>query len=524
MDEAAPAPASNVPEYSVSEISGAVKRVLEGSFSRVRVRGEVTEFKRYPSGHLYFSLKDEGGKLSGVVWKNSVSRLGLKPENGLEVIATGRISSYGERSSYQLIVERMEYAGEGALLARIERLRLALAAEGLFDAARKRPLPHLPTLIGIVTSGQGAVLHDIRTTIARRFPRSLLLWPVPVQGEGAAERIAKAIQGFHRRTGPGSGVPRPDVLIVARGGGSLEDLMAFSDELVLRAVAECPIPVISAVGHETDTTLIDFVSDRRAPTPTAAAEMVIPARADLVADLAHRSARLESGIAHLTRGLRLRHDRAAALLPDLPALLGHMRQRLDDRLHRLELALPNLLRARRAALGAGGGLPDLPGQLAARRRDIRELGHRLTLGLPALVTARRAALVAAERHMPSPHGLIEIHRGRVAVLANGLQAGSRQALRDTLAALRRRPLGVAPLSAMLRERRAKLEGLSARLDSISPMAVLARGYVLVRDAGGHAVTEAASLRPGERLGLTFADGERQVRVERMAGSQGALDL
>ena len=568
MDEpaAAPAAVSNVPEYSVSEISGAVKRVLEGSFSRVRVRGEITEFKRYPSGHLYFSLKDEGGKISGVVWRNGVARLGLQPENGLEVIATGRISSYGERSSYQLIVERMEYAGEGALLARIERLRLKLAAEGLFDAAAKQPLPFLPRLIGLVTSPQGAVLHDIRTTILRRFPRALLLWPVPVQGEGAAARIAAAITGFDRRTGPGTGIPRPDLLIVARGGGSLEDLMAFSDEAVLRAVAACRIPVISAVGHETDTTLIDFVSDRRAPTPTAAAEIAVPARVELVADLAHRAARLESGLARLAQGLRLRFDRASGLLPDLPTLLGHTRQRLDDRLHRLELALPNLLGARRAALASRGLLPDLPGQLAARRRTVQELGHRLQralphllgirraallahrslpdlrgqlagrqrsvqqlghrlqLGLPALVAARRTALVAAERHMPSPHGLIGTRRGQVAVTAGGLQAGLRQALRDSGAALGARPLGVAPLSALLRERRAVLDGLTARLESVSPNAVLARGYVLVRDQAGHAVTQAASLRPGARLGLVFADGERHVRVERDASSQGALDI
>ncbi len=578
MNEPASAspPGSNVPEYSVSEISGAVKRVLEGSFSRVRVRGEITEFKRYPSGHLYFSLKDEGGKISGVVWRGGVARLGLQPENGLEVIATGRISSYGERSSYQLVVERMEYAGEGALLARIERLRLKLAAEGLFDPDAKRPLPFLPRLIGLVTSSQGAVLHDIRTTVARRFPRSLLLWPVPVQGEGAAARIAAAISGFDRRTGPGTGIPRPDLLIVARGGGSLEDLLAFSDEAVLRAVAACRIPVISAVGHETDTTLIDFVSDRRAPTPTAAAEIAVPARVELVADLAHRAARLEAGLGRLSQGLRLRYDRAAGLLPDLPSLLGHMRQRLDDRLHRFALAGPGQLAARRAALRAldhrlrqalpallalrrtalvttERHMPDphrlveqrrgrtvlaagelrraLPALLAARRaalataerqvpdprRLIEQRRSRVALSdtalhraLPALVARRRTALVAAERHMPQPQRAIEGRRGRLAVSAGGLQAGLRQALRDA--------------AASLREQAATLAGLGARLDSASPEAVLKRGYVLVRDAAGHPVTEGAGLRPGARLGLLFADGERQVRVERDGTTQGALDV
>ena len=234
-------PASNIPEFTVSEISGAVKRTLEGAFGRVRVRGEITEMKRYPSGHIYLSLKDEGGKIAGVVWKSAVSRLGLVPENGVEVIAQGKISAYGDRSTYQLIIERMDYAGAGALLARIEALRLRLAAEGLFDIARKRGFPLLPTVIGVITSERGAVIQDIRTTIERRFPRHILLWPVPVQGEGAAAKIAEAIRGFDALPLAGA-IPRPDVLIVARGGGSLEDLMAFSDEIVLRAVAACTIP------------------------------------------------------------------------------------------------------------------------------------------------------------------------------------------------------------------------------------------------------------------------------------------
>ncbi|HET9020143.1 MAG TPA: exodeoxyribonuclease VII large subunit, partial [Acetobacteraceae bacterium] len=282
---------SNIPEYTVSEISGAVKRTLEGTFGRVRVRGEITELKRYSSGHIYFGLKDEGAKIKSVVWKFSVPRLGLVPEDGVEVIATGKISSYGERSEYQLIIERLEYAGAGALLARVEMLRQKLAAEGLFDAARKRSWPLLPEVVGVVTSPQGAVIQDIRTTILRRFPRRILLWPVPVQGEGAAARIAAAIAGFSALP-PDGPIPRPDVLIVARGGGSLEDLMAFNDEAVVRAAAACTIPLISAVGHETDTTLIDHAADRRAATPTAAAELAVPARAELLADLQQKTARL----------------------------------------------------------------------------------------------------------------------------------------------------------------------------------------------------------------------------------------
>jgi exodeoxyribonuclease VII large subunit len=458
-----PAPSvSNVPEYTVSEISSAVKRTLEGTFARVRVRGEVTELKRYPSGHIYFSLKDEGAKLAAVIWKSAVPRLGMQPENGVEVIATGRISSYAERSSYQLIVERMEYAGAGALLARIEALRLRLAAEGLFDAARKRALPVLPSVIGVVSSERGAVIQDIRTTIARRFPRPILLWPVPVQGEGAAERIAAAIAGFDALA-PGGPVPRPDVLIVARGGGSLEDLMAFNEEIVVRAAAACRIPLISAVGHETDTTLIDFAADRRAPTPTAAAELAVPARADLLADLAHKGARLIGALNRLTQEQHLRLSRAERGLPDLPALLGTARQRLDDRAERLRLALPNLVRGWAARL----------------------------------------------------------------VLAGSTLAG---ALRHTLAARRDRAVRVlaraspAPLAARLREARARLDGVAGRLEAVSPLAVLQRGYALVTDPKGHPLTTASSVRPGARLRLRFADGEVGATADAGPARQGQLPL
>ena len=503
MDDIPPAPKpSNLPEFSVSEISGAIKRTLEGEFGRVRVRGEITEMKRYPSGHIYFSLKDEGAKLSGIVWKNAVVRLGLVPENGVEVIATGRISSYGERSSYQMIVERMEYAGAGALLARIEMLRVRLAAEGLFDESRKVALPVLPRLIGVVTSERGAVIQDIKTTIARRFPRHILVWPVAVQGEGAAAQIAAAIAGFDALTGN----MRPDVLIVARGGGSLEDLMAFNDEAVLRAAAACRIPLISAVGHETDTTLIDFVSDRRAPTPTAAAEMAIPARADLLADLAQKAARLAGALASATRERRLRLVRAERGLPDLPSLLGSARQRLDDRADRLGLALPNLLERRRAALsGLGGRLPDLPAMLAAARERVRDRGGRLVQALPAVVAARAHALGLADQRLLS--GL------RQAVGAVHRRSGP--VLGRLTAALPR---------AALREARATLNGTSARLESVSPLAVLARGYALVTDGAGLPITQAGTVRPGARMRLRFADGEVKATADggRPGERQGSL--
>jgi exodeoxyribonuclease VII large subunit len=464
MDDPRLDPVSNVPEFTVSEISGAVKRTLEGNFGRIRVRGEVTELKRYPSGHIYFSLKDEGAKLSGIIWKSAVPRLGMKPENGVEVIATGRVSSYPERSSYQLIVERMEYAGAGALLARIEALRVRLGAEGLFDVARKLALPGLPAVIGVITSERGAVIQDIRTTILRRFPRPILLWPVPVQGEGAAERIAAAIAGFDALPAGGT-IPRPDVLIVARGGGSLEDLMAFNEEIVVRAVAACRIPLISAVGHETDTTLIDFVSDRRAPTPTAAAELAIPARADLLADLAHKAARLIGALNRLAQERRLRLSRAERGLPDLPALVGTARQRLDDRAERLRLSLPNL---------------------------VRHAASRLTLAGSTLEGALRHALVARR------------HRAE-RVLAR---------------------VSPAPLQARLREARARLEGAAGRLESVSPLAVLQRGYALVTDPGGHPLTTVGAVRPGARLRLRFADGEVGATADGggKAERQGRLSL
>jgi len=504
MDEQ---PLSNVPEFTVSEISGAVKRTLESQFGRIRVRGEITELKRYPSGHIYFSLKDEGGKIAGVVWKFSVPRLGLVPENGVEVIAQGKISAYGERSSYQLIVDRMEYAGAGALLARIEALKQRLGEEGLFAAERKRALPLLPQVIGVVTSPQGAVIQDIKTTLARRFPRHLVLWPVPVQGEGAAQRIADAINGFSALK-PGGPVPRPDVLIVARGGGSLEDLMAFNDEAVVRAAAACSIPLISAVGHETDTTLIDFASDRRAPTPTAAAELAVPSRVEMAADLQQKGARLAGSLNRALQESRLRLQRAERGLPDLPGLLGNARQRLDDRGQRMALALPNLVAARAAALHrAATLLPDLPGLIARSRQTLADRAGRLRLALPGLLAQRQAALLLG---------------------GEKLRAAIRHAVAARAAsAARTLPrLTDAPLRARLRESRARLAGASSGLEALSYTRVLERGFALVSDAEGHPLTSAKAIAPGTRLRLRLADGEVKATADggRPASRQGSLAL
>lgn len=467
---------SNVPEYTVSEISGAVKRTLEGAFGRIRVRGEITELKRYPSGHIYLCLKDEGAKLSAVVWKSAVPRLGMQPEEGVEVVATGRLSAYPERSSYQFVIDRLEYAGIGALLARIEILRQRLAAEGLFDLSRKAPLPRLPEIVGVVTSESGAVIQDIRTTIARRFPRALLLWPVPVQGEGAAQRIAAAIRGFCSLPALASSgtLRRPDVLIVARGGGSLEDLMAFNEEVVIRAAAACAIPLISAVGHETDVTLIDFAATHRAPTPTAAAELAVPARVDLQAGLAHEAARLLAALNHLKQERRLRLSRAEAGLIDLPSLIGHARQRLDDRCERLSRALPNLLERRRSELNRCGVLPPAREVIANRRATV------------ALLDVR---LASALRHAFGD--------------CRGMAARILARLND------------APLRAALREAKARLHGLDARLESVSHEAVLKRGYAMVFDRGGHPFTSAAAISPGTKLSIRFSDG----RVDAVASGR-----
>jgi exodeoxyribonuclease VII large subunit len=398
-----------------------------------------------------------------------VARLGLKPENGVEVIATGRLTNYADRSQYQLVVDRLEYAGVGALLARIDRLRQLLQAEGLFAADRKRVLPQLPRLIGVVTSPTGAVIQDIQTTIARRFPRDILLWPVPVQGEGAAARIAAAIAGFDRLTGD----LRPDVLIVARGGGSLEDLMAFNDEAVVRAVAACVIPIVSAVGHETDTTLIDHVSDRRAPTPTAAAELVVPVRIELLAAVGQRGARLDGGLGRLMADARLQLGRAERGLPDPGAVIGSARQRLDDRTERLSLALPSL------------------------------------------VATRRAELVGVERRLPVAADIIAIRRAALAQSSDRLPRSLMSAVgrirSDATMVLAR--LNASPLMALLRHGRSDLRGSMIHLEAVSPLSVLARGYALVTDRSGQPLTRAAEIAPGAALRLRFADGEVAVSAD-----------
>ncbi len=331
-------PGDNAQAMSVSELSSALKRTVEDRFGHVRVRGEISGFKRAASGHIYFSLKDENARLDAVMWKGSAARLPFAPEDGLEVIATGKLTTYAGRSNYQIVVETLEVAGEGAMMLLFEKLKARLAAEGLFDLARKKAMPSLPRVIGVVTSPTGAVIRDILHRLADRFPSHVIVWPVLVQGEGAAVQIAKAVNGFSAMPANGP-TPRPDLVIVARGGGSIEDLWAFNEEAVVRAVADCTIPIISAVGHETDTTLCDFAADLRAPTPTAAAEIAVPVRSELLERLGQITLRMSGAVRrHVDRAAE-RLEGQRRLMPKLGDLAAPHQQRTDELAERLRQSL-----------------------------------------------------------------------------------------------------------------------------------------------------------------------------------------
>jgi len=469
-----PQPGHNAGELTVSELSQAIKRTLEGRFDRVRVKGEISGFKRAASGHLYLMLKDENAALKSVCWKGNAARLGIIPEDGMEVIATGRITTYGDRSEYQLVIERLELAGVGALLKMIEERKKKLAAEGLFDPERKRRLPTLPTVIGIVTSPTGAVIRDILHRLADRFPRHVLLWPVLVQGEGAAAQVAAAIRGFNALE-PGGAIPRPDLLIVARGGGSIEDLMAFNEEIVVRAAAESGIPLISAVGHETDTTLIDFASDRRAPTPTAAAEMAVPVRAELVAMLGEIGHRLASTMNRRLGEARLAVEGLARGIPEPMRLIQEKSQSLDGWLERW----------------ANARLPYFH-----RRAD-------------------RLAQLRAE--LKTPHQQLAEARNAVELCGNRLAHAFHLNLERQHRGFERVSAGLAPrlLGDLVQRKQTALGHLGQLLDSYSYEKVLERGFALVRDADGKPVLSAASVNGGDALTLQFRDGA----VEAVAGGK-----
>ena len=378
-----PAEGLNAPEFSVSEISGAVKRTIEGEFSHIRVRGEVGRVSRPRSGHVYLDLKDDRNVLAGVIWKGVAARLATQPEEGLEVVATGRLTTFGGQSKYQMVIEDIAPAGMGALMAMLEKRKKALEAEGLFAPDRKKPLPYLPEVIGVVTSPSGAVIRDILHRLRDRFPRKVLIWPVAVQGAKCAPEVARAIEGFNRLT-PGGALPRPDLLIVARGGGSIEDLWGFNEEIVARAAAASDIPLISAVGHETDTTLIDFVSDRRAPTPTAAAELAVPVRLELLAGLDSYAARLSRAESQLVALRRQRLSDLSRALPKPATLLEGPRQRLDNWGDRLAPSLRLAAGRKRVLLSEAAAAlrPSMLARLGAdARRRLTDRAERLSPGL-----------------------------------------------------------------------------------------------------------------------------------------------
>jgi exodeoxyribonuclease VII large subunit len=463
----AEAASGNAPAYSVSELAFALKRTLEDAYGFVRLRGEISKVTRHSSGHVYLTIKDDKACLDAVVWKASVRGLKQQPEQGLEVIATGRITTYPARSSYQMVIEALEPAGVGALLAQLERLKARLRAEGLFDPARKRALPTHPEVIGVVTSPTGAVIRDILHRIADRWPAHVVVWPVMVQGEGAAGQVAAAIAGFNALP-PDGPVRRPDLLIVARGGGSVEDLWPFNDEALARAAAASRIPLISAVGHETDTTLIDFVSDRRAPTPTAAAEMATPVLAELralVLDYARRTYRCTH---HQLETRRTRLSSAARGLGRPTDLLDLASQRHDLAAGRLGAALER--------------------NAAAHERDLTRVGARLGPALlqrPAQVRAERLAALACrlERAARRAPEAIAAH-ARLPALGKRLQVAAERRL------------------GRLAERLGHVEQLRLSLDPDGP---LQRGFARVHRADGALARSSRDLSPGDALLLVFAD-------------------
>ena len=490
-------PTGNAPEFTVSELSGAVKRMIEGEFAHVRVRGEISRVSRPGSGHLYFDLKDDRSVIAAVSWKGQAAKMSVRPEEGMEVIATGRLTTFPGQSKYQLIVEDIVPAGAGALMMMLEKLKARLAAEGLFAAERKKTIPWLPEVIGVVTSPSGAVIRDILHRLRERFPRHVLIWPVAVQGEKCAPEVAAAIRGFNALP-VGGPIPRPDLIIVARGGGSIEDLWGFNDEGVARAAAASDIPLISAVGHETDTTLIDHAADRRAPTPTAAAEMAVPVRMELMAWSAEQSARL-------TRATRARLDQRAQRLSDLARALGRpealsqpARQRLDLWADRLPLALSGAATRKRSAFHAVAGR--MQAGLLTRFLEVEKtrLGDRAARLLPAFTRLLRDA-------------------GR-----------DRQKARADLAALGQRLMLALPMR--LQALSDRLTALDRTRQTLGYVETLKRGYAVVR-ADDRIVTSRAAAEGAAPLEIEFHDGRlalgaggARVRSTRRPGGsdQGSL--
>ncbi|KPL54281.1 exodeoxyribonuclease VII large subunit [Prosthecomicrobium hirschii] len=490
-------PLPNTPEFTVSELSYSIRRTIEDGFGQVRVRGEISGYRGpHSSGHAYFALKDEGAKIEAVIWRQAMARLRFKPEEGLEVIATGRVTTFPGGSKYQIVIDSLEPAGVGALMALLEERRRKLGAEGLFDTGRKKKLPFLPRVIGVVTSPTGAVIRDILHRLADRFPTRVLVWPVRVQGETSAREVAAAIEGFNALA-PDGRIPRPDVLIVARGGGSLEDLWGFNEEIVVRAAAASRIPLVSAVGHETDWTLIDHAADLRAPTPTGAAEMVVPVRSELIGKIASLDGRLWQTTVRSMEARRNALRSAVRALGSPESFLSTRRQRLDLAAGRLSQALGEATRihATRFARASARLSPDLLARaLRLGRERLDRLGDRSLRAVAVLGERRSAALARLSGRLRAEPLFARLERG--AERADGLG----------------RRLDAAFLRQVER-RRDRLDAAGRLLATLSYKAVLARGFVLVAGPDGRPVRSAAALAPGDGVALEFADGRVRATVD-----------
>jgi len=474
-------PRLNIVEWTVSELSSALRRTVEDAYGYVRVRGEVSGFKGpSPSGHVYFRLKDDKAVIEAVIWKREFARLRMRPQEGLEVVVTGRLTTFSGSSKYQIVIETLEPAGLGALMALLEERKKKLTAEGLFDPGRKQLLPFLPNVIGVVTSPTGAVIRDILHRLADRFPRRVLVWPVRVQGDGSADQIAAAIRGFNALPEAGP-IPRPDLLIVARGGGSLEDLWSFNEEIVVRAAADSMIPLISAVGHETDVTLIDFAADKRAPTPTAAAEMAVPVRSELLVQVDSLARRSLACWQRCQEARRTELRAAIRALPNAEELFSLPRQRLDHAAARLTLQTLHTRIARERqtlALLAQRSRQCLRHGVERRRERFEQLSHRLAAARFAYVNARRAQIERARERTLALFG-----RARLAA------------------------------TALLQNRAARVERAGRLLTAVSYRGVLARGFALVRAADGKPLRSAAAVAPGLQLNIEFADGRVRATAD-----------
>ncbi|MGV3551402.1 exodeoxyribonuclease VII large subunit [Rhizobium sp.] len=493
---------SNLVEYTVTELSGSIKRTIEGAFDQVRVRGEISGYRGpHSSGHAYFALKDDRARLEAVIWKGSFSKLKTRPEEGMEVIAVGKITTFPGSSKYQIVIESLEPAGVGALMALLEERKRKLQSEGLFDPTRKQLLPHMPMVIGVVTSPTGAVIRDILHRIADRFPLHVIVWPVRVQGEGAGPEIANAIRGFNTFE-PGGPIARPDVLIVARGGGSLEDLWCFNDEVVVRAAADSDIPLISAVGHETDWTLIDYASDQRAPTPTGAAEMAVPVKADLEAQVANLAARLSRAMTRQMDTRRREIRDLARALPSIDQVLALPRRRFDEASSRLGRGLEmTTVNKRRSFERVSSRLrPDI---LASRITEQRQK-----------VTER---MTRAERIIERLFDRMRAKLDRADAVLSGLPArlaAQSERQRDRLGNVVRR--GDGAVGNLLARHRQTLLAQDRILQSLSYKNVLKRGYAVIRGEGDKVLSSVAMVAAGDHLSIEFHDGS----VEAVAGTEG----